>query len=160
MPWTTPKTWAAGEIPGATEFNQQIRDNLSYLLQRPFVGKAVSTGGSYTVGGGTWSNVDATNLAIAITPVTGRLMFGINCTASAATSGVFGLRVNIDAGASYQHFFNDVNILGQLTFSPASFFGGLTAGVQHTLVLQARSTVAVTLHKTYDNPIHFWAMEY
>ena len=32
MAWTTPRTWVPGEIPGATEFNAHVRDNLNAIL--------------------------------------------------------------------------------------------------------------------------------
>lgn len=35
MAWNTPKTWSTGNLVTATEFNQQLRDNLLYLKQPP-----------------------------------------------------------------------------------------------------------------------------
>lgn len=32
MPWTEPRTWVPGEVPGATEFNTHVRDNLRAIL--------------------------------------------------------------------------------------------------------------------------------
>ncbi len=29
MSWTTPRTWVNGEIPGATEMNAHVRDNMN-----------------------------------------------------------------------------------------------------------------------------------
>lgn len=31
MAWTTPRTWSSGELVGASQLNEQIRDNLGIL---------------------------------------------------------------------------------------------------------------------------------
>ncbi|HVW33470.1 MAG TPA: hypothetical protein VHL53_13100 [Acidimicrobiia bacterium] len=35
MSYSTPRTWVAGEYPTAAEFNQEIRDNISFLANPP-----------------------------------------------------------------------------------------------------------------------------
>jgi hypothetical protein len=35
MAWTTPRTWATLEQVTATYLNQQLRDNMDYLFDRP-----------------------------------------------------------------------------------------------------------------------------
>lgn len=35
MSYSTPRTWVAGEYPTAAEFNQDIRDNISFLANPP-----------------------------------------------------------------------------------------------------------------------------
>lgn len=45
MAWNTPKTWSTGNLVTATEFNQQLRDNLLYLKSPPktiFLGMTTS----------------------------------------------------------------------------------------------------------------------
>ena len=32
MAWSSPRTWVVGELVTATQLNQHLRDNLSYLL--------------------------------------------------------------------------------------------------------------------------------
>ena len=34
MGWTNPRTWVAGEIPTAQQFNTHVRDNLAFLKER------------------------------------------------------------------------------------------------------------------------------
>lgn len=31
MAWVTPQTWTVGQLVGASEFNEQVRDNLNHL---------------------------------------------------------------------------------------------------------------------------------
>lgn len=35
MPWTTPRTWATGEVVTAAMLNQQVRDNHNFLYDAP-----------------------------------------------------------------------------------------------------------------------------
>lgn len=52
--WTPPKTWSAGELVTAELLNQQLRDNLDYLKDRPaawkhFVVSASTTSSSFVL---------------------------------------------------------------------------------------------------------------
>jgi hypothetical protein len=68
MAWTTPKTWVAGELVDATDLNQHIRDNMTYLYNATAVfTNSYSLASDLTITGSTdsgWLYPDATNLRI------------------------------------------------------------------------------------------------
>lgn len=49
-PWTTPTSFVNGVVIGATDLNQQVRDNMSHLKSPPFVNMVTAcTGGTVPV---------------------------------------------------------------------------------------------------------------
>lgn len=67
MPWTTPKTWQAGELVTATQLNTYLRDNqqvllhnmLAYLTHRPVSGYTTTSTG--------YVAIDTTHLQLSAT---------------------------------------------------------------------------------------------
>jgi hypothetical protein len=56
MAWTAPKTWGVGEYVTAAMLNTQIRDNLTYLYDRPYYQSIVNVAGTTTTSA-TWNDV-------------------------------------------------------------------------------------------------------
>jgi hypothetical protein len=76
--WTDPKTWQLDDIYDATEMNEQMRDNLLYLYNRPTSFKRVTYGTAtdqYPVASG-WQPLTAFDLTI--TTESGRLQYEFN----------------------------------------------------------------------------------
>lgn len=66
MAWTSPLTWVANQLVTATQMNTHLRDNLLALYNRPKARYASPNIGASTTSTD-WVNVDATNLALALT---------------------------------------------------------------------------------------------
>lgn len=80
MSWTAPITWIFKQVWTASLFNQQIRDNLLYLKERPYdlAELGSSNQGSISTA---WVKVTNSDLQIVV-PVTGVLQFGWRFTFS------------------------------------------------------------------------------
>ena len=129
MPWTTPRSWVAGEVVTAAQLNTDIRDNMNFLGSLLSTGTLTNRGmlygsGTAVVGatpalgtgaivvGGTGGTADPTTLAVfAGTGAIGsyRLLGtygGLNADVSAATAGALvvgsstGTFTVVDAGPS------------------------------------------------------------
>lgn len=75
MAWTTPQTWTAGQVVGASDLNTHLRDNINYVLSgRGAVPLWWTSTGVITVNSSTFVDVDATNLKMTITLASGRIM--------------------------------------------------------------------------------------
>ena len=48
MAWTTPKTWALGELVDESDLNTHVRDNLLFLKSNPVIASAASVGSTST----------------------------------------------------------------------------------------------------------------
>lgn len=101
MAWTTPRSWAAGELVTASLMNTQLRDNLrevGVLLARTAYNPGTQS--SYTRTSSTFADVDATNLSAAFTvPQSGKVLVCLNTLGkSAATASM--LRWNVRDGAA------------------------------------------------------------
>lgn len=74
--WTTPKTWALDDVLDAPTLNQQVRDNIEYLANRPMAWiKHVysSNENIYPTATGTFTHI--TDLDVSLTTNTGRVMY-------------------------------------------------------------------------------------
>lgn len=93
MSWTTPITWTAGQVVGASDLNAQIRDNMNFLLsQRVFsniryLGVSNKTISSATT---TMTAIDTTNLRFTAISTSGRVRGGWGGLASYDDSGHTG----------------------------------------------------------------------
>lgn len=144
MPWTDIDDLSTGDLVTAAIWDDQVKANLEYLLSGRSLALATqASGADYTVVGTTWTNVDATNLILEITPASTRVvlfasfrMVADNTAGSAsearwseATAGVSGARARV----------------GQNTTSWVAFayrYSGLTPGNTYTFVLQFRNATA------------------
>lgn len=83
MAWTNPITWVFKQVWSATVFNQQIRDNLLFLKNRPYTVAAL--GSTNQTGISTaWTTITNSGLQIVV-PVTAVLEFGWRITLSHTT---------------------------------------------------------------------------
>ena len=135
MAWTSPKTWASGDVLTASDMNTYVRDNSLYLLTSR-IQSYRRTSGNYTISSSSFADVDGTNLAFT------------------RTSNSTQLEVIVSGGTS-----NSANDQNQFVLSldgtdtPVLFFGGgtggvtfcfmqvftVTAGVSHTIKLRWRA---------------------
>ena len=99
MAWTAARTWVSDEIVTAAQFNEQIRDNLNYLNIRPSDLYVLNEGADYTIATSTWTDVDATDLALTITTNGGDVLISFAPTIlnGASTNTATYLDVTIDA---------------------------------------------------------------
>ena len=98
MPWTTPKTWATGELVTAADLNTHLRDNLNFLLSPNFQ-EAVGSGTDFSTTSTTYA--DITGMSVTITTAGGNLLvsaFG-RFTGSAGANAF--LAINLD-GTDYE----------------------------------------------------------
>lgn len=88
MAWTTPATWTAGQVVGASDLNAQIRDNETYLLSGRGIGNLWWTStGTITVNSATFVDVDATNLKMTLLINSGRVMGWWSAAMNATNTG-------------------------------------------------------------------------
>lgn len=147
MAWTSPRTWANGTVPGASDLNTEIRDNMTYLLGSRPIGQTIYVAGAdYTTSSTTFVDVDAANVVLTITPQSSRIWVAANCTVVPSGAGS-DMELDLIVGAvrvgHATHGLLRTNgttgypfILGKIT--------GLTPGALQTIKLQWRSLGAWT----------------
>lgn len=168
--WSTPRTWIADEIPTADVMNEHIRDQLNYLNLRPSDSYEVNEASDYTISTTTWTDIDATDLALTIETNGGDVMIGFFGTVAPSADNVYayfdlmidGARVAGDDGLL------KVGDSDTGNHGPVSFVylkRGLTAG-SHTFKMQWRRTGAgsMTIYAgagTSNGDLHpqFWVKE-
>lgn len=103
MAWSTPSTWVTGNVLGAADLNEQVRDNMSYVHSgKPAGGGTKSTGGPYSTSSSSLADVDATNLAATISVTTGRVLIIVSGSFYAdAAARLVTLVVDVDGTAYY-----------------------------------------------------------
>lgn len=74
--WYAPITWATDDVPTATQFNQFLRDDLLYLLNRPSAVVLRDNGGVYTTTSTSFANIDGANLSIALSIAGSAVLLG------------------------------------------------------------------------------------
>lgn len=83
MSWTTPADWSTIPIPGVSDMNTQVRDNLNYLLSgRPMQAIKRDNGADYTTTSTSWVDIDGANLAITLTINGTNVMLGFTGVSS------------------------------------------------------------------------------
>jgi hypothetical protein len=90
MAWTTPKTWAAGELLTASDMNTYLRDELNYLASgRPYNASSFTAGASTTS-----TSYSDTGLSVTLTPAAStRVLIIVSLFAVKNTAGSGFLRV-------------------------------------------------------------------
>lgn len=131
MPWTTPKTWATGELVTAADLNLHVRDNLLALKNPPFASAYIGVPVTTT----STTFVDITGAAATFTSTGGlitAMFFVPRMTVSPSVQ--VSIRMTLDG--------NPTNGLGYLipvgnTYSGTYFhnWSGIAAGV-HTVRAQ------------------------
>lgn len=139
MAWSTPRTWTTNELVTASVMNTHVRDNLNALKSPPGAIYQNSSGSSlYTTSSTIWTDVDATNLKLTLTP-DGTVVF-VQATVDVKLSSEayyvyfsFGLNGVWTAGGTYglarsQH--------GKEVTIPLFFDMSATAGVSNYYTLR------------------------
>jgi hypothetical protein len=160
MAWTSPPTVSPGGLISASLFGNVIRDNLNYLHSGQPVQKLVyAHTADYSTNLNTWSDVDATNLAFAMTLTTGRAIIDAHFTLGADnTSGSAALvDVIVDSTTRAGHTTYGLARVTQNSLDHVhitAVFTGLTAG-SHTFKLQFRNLTAgaVTTLRAFGYPV-------
>lgn len=165
MAWTTPQTWTAGSVVSASQLNEQLRDNMAYLLNRPHQRIVRTATADYTTASAAFVDIDSVNLSITLTLSGSAVLLGFSgmtlLDSGGAVAPAFNLTVN---GSLYTTAPNGlVSVEGQgFLWTPVSFtvlVVGLSVG-SHVFrpVWRRLSTNAVTL-RAISNPVSFWAVE-
>ncbi|MFN7210461.1 MAG: hypothetical protein ACK4P1_08735 [Aggregatilineales bacterium] len=168
MAWTNPKTWVAGDVVGANDLNEQLRDNLSYLHSRPHQRIVRVATADYITTSTTFVDIDSTNLSITLTVSSGAVMVGF--------SGVTLVNTGANVKPAFNFTIDSVPFTsaargvvcydqpaGAAVFDgPVSYVAlvtDLTVGA-HTFRPQWRNiaTGTVMLYAV-SSPVIFWAME-
>lgn len=166
MAWTDPRTWVTDELVTAAHLNVHVRDNLNALKAPPSDNYELNEGSDYSAGGtGSFADVDATNLALAITTTGGDVMIHFHGTFyTASATATLYLEIDIDGAAVG----GDDGIIGQsLTTTPSAVtFTRLVTGLSassHTIKLQWKAATVARLAAgsgaTHDVHPQFWARE-
>lgn len=162
MSWTVPITWTSGQVVGASDLNNHIRDNSLYLASRPYAKIAFATAG-IVISSTSYVKVDSTNLQMSISTSGGARVKGYWYVGAFSTSGalLITLSTQLDSitndawstsgvpstGTVAQEFLNGM-------FVPFSF-AALSVGV-HTFALIAKvsggsATIGLPITTAYSN---------
>lgn len=168
MAWTNPKTWVAGEVVGANDLNEQLRDNMSYLHSRPHQRIVRTATANYTTTSMIFVDIDTVNLSITLTVSSGTVMVGFSAVTWVDTGSgrrpAFNFTINGVPFTTATHgIVCYAQPAGNAVFDgPVSYavlVTDLTVGA-HIFRPQWRNLVAGTLTLyAVDNPVIFWAME-
>ncbi|MCY3836586.1 MAG: hypothetical protein OXF83_09170 [Anaerolineaceae bacterium] len=162
MNWQDPKTWNTGDLLTAQDMNAQLRDNLRYLKDLPYMQQTIRRNSNYTTSSRSFVDIDGSNLSLTLR-LAGAVMVGFLGTFQMDRSAqvcldllVDGVRLGNERGISCLHFSNS-NVTQSFTFT---FLRDQLAAGEHTFRLQWRvSSGRATLFAaagTNDPPIFFW----
>ena len=147
--WHTPKTWELNELVTENMLNEQVRDNVSYLFERPLTVVTSDRGSNFVSTSTSFVNVHAGDMALTPTLVgtRARVTFQGNFRIQTSSPGagrlyldiaVDGIRQAGDDGLLVTHITSD-------DFVPLAFswvLTGLTPGT-HTVTLQWKAYASV-----------------
>jgi hypothetical protein len=155
-------TWVASSVVSAAQLNEQLRDNLVYLLSRPH--QRIIRNAGYSTTSTTFVDIDSTNLSITLTLSSGAVLVGLEV--NAFYDGGSGSRPVFDITIDGTRYANAVATgLGGITGVSSSFtvhlsftalVVGLTVG-SHVFRPVWRNTVTSTA--SLVSPVVFWALE-
>ncbi len=95
--WTSPKTWATGELVTAALLNTHLRDNLEFLKAPPTTVYVLNESSDYTTTSTSFVNVDNTKLALALTTNGGDVLISFHGMLLSSSNGrVISLDVEVD----------------------------------------------------------------
>lgn len=142
--WTAIPDKSTGDLMDETWYDTHFKANMEYLLgERPVLSAGQTTGTDYTVVGTTWTNVDAANLSVAITPASTRVMLFAAASLAADNTGGSAAEVRFnEATVGATPALARVAQNTQRWVAVMSVYTGLTPGVAHTFVLQYRNIQA------------------
>ena len=91
--WTTPLTWTAGMVPGETDFNTYIRDNMNALKDPPFQQIVTASAGDVIATASTAIPITG-NLSITLTTHGGAIQFCFEGRISGGSNVVLNMDYN------------------------------------------------------------------
>lgn len=155
MAWTSPRTWADGEVVNAQMMNEQVRDNLNYLLA-PNVTQIVTAAGTLSTTSTTFASL-GTAFARSVTTNGGYLLVGAQIHISGGVGGRMAIGFDVD-GVLYTAA--DHVITPGTTLHPNRLLTGLASGA-HTVGLKWRVIAGTTTAQSDPSiaPLDFWARE-
>jgi hypothetical protein len=167
--WTTPITWNVDQLVTNNDLNEQVRDNLEYLLSPHHARIVRDNGGTYALTNvTTFQDIDTANLSIDLDTHGGPVL--VHFQASGYTNGtahaayldiaVDGARVGNDYTQGLVTLISADNA-ARLIISLVVLITGLSAG-SHTFRPQwatAPTDTVTLLASTSTNPIIFEAIE-
>lgn len=166
--WTTPITWNVDQLVTNDDLNEQVRDNLEYLLSPNHQRIIRDNGGNYSLTNVlTFQDIDSTNLSITLETHGGPVLVRFMSTGRTnGTSNPCNLDIAVDGtriGAAYTLGLLTLGIesTSWIPVSLAILITGLAAGT-HIFRPQWRSssTGTFTLRaNTSDNPTVFEVIE-
>ena len=168
--WTTPATWNVDQLVTNDDLNEQLRDNMDYLLSPSHGGIIWDNSGDYGITSVTsFQDIDSTNLSLDVETHGGPVWVYFQATGVVGADEVLSLDLSIDGtslGASYTHGLGrwlnpsgGVSLDLQVGFSV--LLTGLSAGT-YTLRPQWRSGSGDTVNlraSTSVSPVIFGAIE-
>lgn len=165
MAWTTPKTWADNELVTAALMNEQVRDNMAYLKiasDTAFNHFTCSSNTAYTTTtSGSFSDIDATNLAGSLTTTGGPVLIGVSGNWKVSGTGIdMCVDVMIDGSRIGHATYGSLLMQSSASnlYSPVSWsqIRALAAG-SHTFKLQWRTSSGTLSIGPYGT--HFYVVE-
>lgn len=97
MGWTAPSTWTTSQVVTATNLNEQLRDNMTYVHSgKPYAGALHNEGSTYSTTSTSFVDVDATDLSKTITTTTGRVLILVTATVYCSASNSMRFDVAMD----------------------------------------------------------------
>jgi hypothetical protein len=149
--WTTPRTWATGELVTAAQLNQHLRDNLDWL-KSPVWAQHIGTGtGNYalTPVTNTWTLIHS-DFERSLTSLGGRVLIHAACLVNTTATGTTGLSLEID-GVMQGNTDGIAAIFGAGTAFLSFVFPVVLSAGPHTIRLMTRVTTAGTV-TIYNHP--------
>jgi hypothetical protein len=89
--WSIPRTWTNGEVPGETEMNTHVRDNLRFLKDPSFQQIITASGGTLSTTATTAVPISTADLSITLTTYGGAIHGVFHATFSAQGALILGL---------------------------------------------------------------------
>ncbi len=129
--WTSPYTWTDGEIPNATQFNQQVKNNLLYLYEN-----ATSHFGKFRTYLN-WTSLDGFTTSIAATGAIAAQGVNVKLSTPPAATGTVFLRSTGTLGAAFV-------ATGKVLSAEFSFQGCSAITAQTVKMVLTTSTTAPT----------------
>jgi hypothetical protein len=168
--WTTPITWNVDQLVTNTDLNEQLRDNMEYLLSPNHDSILRDNSGDYSITGVTsFQDIDSSNLSIDLETHGGPVWVHFQATGVLDNDEVLSLDLAVDGtrlGAFFTHGLGRwLNPTGGVTLDLQVGFGllltGLSAGT-YTLRPQWRTGSGDTVNlraSTAVSPVIFGAIE-
>jgi hypothetical protein len=161
-PWTIPRDWTDGEVPGATTANIFWRDDLSHLKHPPFAEVVTGITGFISVSSTASTAVPITaGISATITTYGGDVAcyFRARVTGNAARGMIFNLDYNgtayTDLGSGIGRWIANTNTFAHFKV----WLTGLASGLYTITPTWAQKNGQLILIDASSSPLIFWVRE-